>query len=177
MKRAVQIPVFVLVRPRAGDFVYSTAELTTIRRAIDSAIDSGADGIVTGALTREQRVDIHATQGFVEAARDLPVTFHRGFDHVHDRVEALKHLIELGVTRILTSGGAATAREAAESIAELVREAGKRVQIVAGGGVRAYNVADLLTRSRVREVHARLVDEVGMRELVDVVRGYDSGRT
>ena len=174
VKRAVEIPVFVLVRPRAGDFVYARAELTTMRRDIDSVIAAGADGIVTGALTQEYRMDVDATHDFVAAARDLPVTFHRAFDHARDRLEALEHLVQLGLTRVLTSGGAATASEGAESIGELVTQAGQRIQVVAGGGIRAHNVGQLLQHSHVREVHARLVDEAGMRDLVQVVRDYDS---
>jgi copper homeostasis protein len=174
VKRTVRIPVFVLVRPRAGDFVYAASELRTMQRDIASAIGAGADGIVTGALTAKHRLDVDGTQGLVKAARGIPVTFHRAFDEVHNRPEVLEQLIELGFTRILTSGGAAAAKEGVESIAELVRKGGQRIEIAAGGGVRAHNVVELLRRSRVREVHARLVDETGMRDLVATVRGYDS---
>jgi copper homeostasis protein len=175
VRRAVRIPVFVLVRPRAGDFVYSVAEFTTMRRDINSAIAAGADGIVTGALTTERQLDVDGTQGLVNAARGIPVTFHRAFDDVHNPIEALEQLVALGLTRILTSGGAASASEGAENISKLASKGGQRIQIVAGGGVRAHNVVQLLRRSRVREVHARLVDETGMRELVATVRDYDSG--
>jgi copper homeostasis protein len=177
VKRAAGIPVFVLVRPRAGDFVYSANELAAMGRDVETAIAAGVDGIVTGALTRQCKVDADAMQRLVEAARGLPVTFHRAFDGVVNRLEALDHVIELGLTRILTSGGASAASEGAESIGELVRHAAQRVEIVAGGGVRAHNVVQLLRRSDVREVHTRFIDEPGMMQLVDAVRGYDSAPT
>jgi copper homeostasis protein len=172
VKRAVAIPVCVLVRPRAGDFVYSVAELATMGRDIESAIAAGADGIVTGALTREGRVDVDGTQALVRAAHEVPVTFHRAFDHARDMFEVLEKLVELGAARVLTSGGAASATEGAETIAALVTQSGERLRVVAAGAVRAHNVGQLLRRTHVREVHARFIDEAGMRELVEVVRDY-----
>jgi copper homeostasis protein len=148
-----------------------------MRRDINSAIAAGVDGIVTGALTRECRVDVDGTQRLVKAAQDLPMTFHRAFDRVAHSLDALEHVIELGLTRILTSGGASAAGEGAESIGELVKHAAQRIEIVAGGGVRAHNVVQVLRRAHVREVHTRFIDEAGMRELVGMVRGYDSTLT
>jgi copper homeostasis protein len=172
VKRAVAIPVYVLVRPRAGGFVYSVAELTTMRRDIESAVVAGADGIVTGALTREGLVDVDGTRGLLRAAGEVPVTFHRAFDHARDAFEALEKLIELGAARVLSAGGAASATEGAETIAALVTKSGERLRVVAAGSVRAHNVGQLLRRTHAREVHARFIDEAGMRELVEVVRNY-----
>jgi copper homeostasis protein len=165
----VAIPVFVMVRPRGGGFVYSAAERAIMRRDIGAVAAAGAAGIVAGALLEDGRVDVDTTREMVEAASGLPVTFHRAFDEAPDPIEALEHVVDAGAARVLTSGGAPTAREGADVLAQLVRRGGDRIAIVAAGGVRAENVAALLARTRVREVHARFEDEAGTRRLVDLL--------
>ncbi|HEY7233466.1 MAG TPA: copper homeostasis protein CutC [Gemmatimonadaceae bacterium] len=152
---SVRIPVFVIVRPRGGGFVYSAAELDVMRRDVELALDFGAHGIVIGALGGDRRVAQAETRALVAAARGAPVTFHRAFDLVPDQCAALDELADSGVQRILTSGGAATAREGAEQIARLVAHAGTRVVVMAGGGIREDNVADVVRIGRVREIHVR----------------------
>lgn len=165
-----RLPVFVLIRPRAGDFVYADDEIAQMKRDLDTATSIGIAGIVTGALTSDRRVDVEQTRALVKAAGGLPFTFHRAFDAAIDMPDALEQLIDLGVTRVLTSGGAPTALEGAEVIAALVNQARDRITVVAGGGIREHNVTDVIGRTGVREVHARLVNEARMRELIDVVR-------
>jgi copper homeostasis protein len=104
-------------------------------------------------------------------AAGLPVTFHRAFDLAANMRETLEQVIELGASRVLTSGGAATALDGVNAIAALLDQAGERISIVAGGNIRDHNVRDVIARTRVREVHSRFVDEAGMRSLVRVVRG------
>lgn len=149
----VTIPVFVLVRPRAGDFVYTAAEHRMTLEQIERAGSAGAHGIVTGALTARQEIDEVRTGELIAAARPLPVTFHRAFDACHDRGAALERLIALGVDRVLTSGGAQTAADGAPEIGRLVEQARGRIAIVAGGAVDPDNVARLIRATRVREVH------------------------
>jgi copper homeostasis protein len=168
---ATRLPLFVLIRPRAGDFVYGDDEINLMIRDVDTAANIGIAGIVTGALTSDGRVDVERTRALVKAAAGLPVTFHRAFDFAINMPDALEQLIDLGVTRVLTSGGAPTALEGAEVIAALVDQAGGRISVVAGGGIREHNVSDVIRRTGVREVHARLVNERGMRDLIDLIRG------
>ena len=151
----VEIPVFAMIRPRGGSFVYSTAELEDMRRSIDRARELDIDGFVFGVLNSSNRVDAIRTQSLIDVAGDLPVTFHRAFDRVSDRVDALDMLIDLGVARVLTSGGAPTAPEGIASLRELVDVAGDAIVILAGGGVRFQNVLDLVDETGVSEVHAR----------------------
>jgi copper homeostasis protein len=165
-----RLPVFVLIRPRAGGFVYSDVELDAMTREIELAGSMGVAGIVTGALKPDRSVDVEHTRILVEAAAGLPVTFHRAFDSTVDPSDALEQVIDAGASRILTSGGAATALEGADAIATLVDQAGERLSIVAGGGIREHNVRDVVKRSAAREIHARLVDEARMRNLVAVLR-------
>jgi copper homeostasis protein len=164
-------PVFVMIRPRGGDFVYAADEIDAMIEDIDRARPLGIAGIVTGALRSDGSVDVESMRRLMSPAAGLPVTFHRAFDVVGNRTEALEQVIDLGASRVLTSGGAATAFEGASAIAMLVDQAGERISIIAGGTIRDHNVRDVIARTGVREVHARLVDEPAMRSLVRVVRG------
>jgi copper homeostasis protein len=167
----VNHPVFVMIRPRGGDFVYAADEIDAMIEDIDRARPLGIAGIVTGALRSDGSVDVESMRRLMSPAAGLPVTFHRAFDVVGNRTEALEQVIDLGASRVLTSGGAATAFEGASAIAMLVDQAGERISIIAGGTIRDHNVRDVIARTGVREVHARLVDEPAMRSLVRVVRG------
>ena len=151
----LKIPVFAFIRPRGGDYLYSAAELGGIIREISAAKASGAAGIVAGVLRRDGTVDEEATARFIAAARPLPFTFHRAFDEVPDPVAALDALIRLGVDRVLTAGGRGTAEEGIPVLRRLVAHAEGRIVILAGGGVRAHNVATIIRETGVREVHAK----------------------
>jgi copper homeostasis protein len=166
----LRLPVFAMIRSRPGGFVYSDDEFEIMVSGIEAARRLGAAGIVIGALMPDNRIDLERVRGFVKAAAELPVTFHRAFDLTETPADALEELIEIGVSRILTSGSAATALEGAEEIAALVDQAGDRISIMAGGGIREHNVRDVIARTGAGEVHARLVDEAGMQRLVDLVR-------
>ncbi len=151
-----RIPIFVLIRPRGGSFVYSDAEIEIMRRDITLAKLQGAHGIVTGALDTDATIDAKNLRILVSAAKELPVTFHRSFDYTTNPAEALEELIDAGVARVLTSGGANTALEGASRIAALVRQARGRIVIVAGGGIRESNAREVITLTGVDEVHARI---------------------
>jgi copper homeostasis protein len=155
VKARVGIPVFVIVRPRGGGFVYSESELDVMRRDIDAVQGLGANGVVIGVLRDDARVDERRTRMLVDAAGSLPVTFHRAFDFTPDRAGALETLIACGVRRVLTSGGAATAVEGAGALAELVAQSAGRIGVLAGGGIREENVQELVRRSGVAEIHVR----------------------
>jgi copper homeostasis protein len=155
-KEAVSIPVVVMIRPRGGGFVYSDAERDVMRRDIVVAREIGADGFAIGGLQLDGTVDVALVRVMIEAARDLPVTFHRAFDLTPDLDASLESLANAGVQRILTSGGAPTAAEGATTLARLVQHAGSRLTVIAGGGVREENVRTLVSVSGVREVHVRL---------------------
>ena len=162
VKAAVKIPVFVIIRPRGGGFVYSYDELAVMRLDIEAARMLGADGIVLGALTTEARIDEEHLQPLLDVAKGIPVTFHRAFDLTRDRAEALETLMRLKIERVLTSGGAATAIEGVEQIAALVKRAGNQLTVMAGGGVREETAREIVERSGVSEVHVRgtrLVDD------------------
>jgi copper homeostasis protein len=162
MMAAARHPVQVLIRPRGGAFVYGDAELVLMERQIELARSLGAAGVALGALLPNRRVDRVATARLLGSARPLSVTFHRAIDMTPDLLEGLEVLLELGVDRVLTSGGNATALEGARVIRTMVERAGEDLVVMAGGGVRARNVKEVVDRSGVREVHAR--DVRGMRD-------------
>ena len=155
VKAAVRIPVFVIVRPRGGGFVYARDEINVMQLDIEAARMLGADGVVIGALTREARVDAEQLRPLIDAAATLPVTFHRAFDLAQQQEQALEALLQLGVSRVLTSGGAATALQGVERIASLARRAAGQITVMAGGGVREETVQEIVHRAGVTEVHVR----------------------
>ena len=156
VREQVQLPIFAMVRPRAGDFVYSDAEFDSMRREVASAKQLGIDGVVLGLLTPDRRVDIPRTRELVQFARPLPITFHRAFDDAADLHGALEDVIQTGAARILTSGGAPTAPEGAAALAKLVAAAKNRVIIVPGSGINAANITQVAEQTRAREFHSGL---------------------
>ena len=147
------IPIYPMIRPRNGDFVYDAGDLDAIFRDIDATRDAGLAGVVIGANAPSGELDVEALAMLVTHAEGLGVTLHRAFDLTPDPFAALETAIDLGFERILTSGCALNAMAGAETIAQLVTQADGRIAILAGGGVNPSNVAELVTRTGVREVH------------------------
>ena len=156
VRRQIQIAIFVMIRPRAGDFVYSSAEFAQMKESIAGAKNSGASGLVFGILLPNRTVDINRTRELVELAQPLPVTFHRAFDACPDLSQALEDVVRSGASRILTSGGAASASEGASNLAMLVAAAGDRVTIVPGAGINAGNILHVAVPTRAQEFHSGL---------------------
>jgi copper homeostasis protein len=150
----VDIPAFIMIRPRGGDFAFSENELDVMRRDIEAVKRAGAHGIVSGVLEESRAIDRESTKALLDATAPLPFTFHRAFDLAPELERALDVLRRLGVHRVLTSGGASRAIVGADAIAKLARQAGDTIML-AGGGVRADHVAELVRIAGVREVHAR----------------------
>eukprot|EP00898_Chlorokybus_atmophyticus_P004613 jgi/Chlat1/5152/Chrsp33S05144 len=151
-----RVPVYVMIRPRAGDFVYTPEELSVMREDICNAAALGAAGAVFGCLCPDGTVDEQQTRELMRACREanLDATFHRAFDVATDPTRALETLIALGVPRVLTSGQEETALAGADLIRTLRQQASGRIAIMAGAGVGPGNVREILGRTGVREVHA-----------------------
>jgi copper homeostasis protein len=170
--RRLAIPVFVLVRPRAGSFVVDLEVLGEMSSQVERAKGLGAAGIVAGVLSPAGMIDLPGIAEIVRAAAPLPVTFHRAFDEIADQAAALELLIGQGVARVLTSGGASSAAEGADRLRALNAQAAGRIGILAGGGIRAHNVAALVERTGVAEVHSRTPEDAArVRALVAAARG------
>ncbi len=153
---AAPIPVHCLVRPRAGSFVYSPAELAVMVGDIQYLKKAGAHGVVLGALTPEYAVDAAALRQLVEAAPPLRGCVHRAFDLTFDRATALETIIGAGAGLLLTSGGAASLREGAHEVRSLAEQAGDRIEIVGGAGVRLGNAGELWRTLPIATLHASL---------------------
>lgn len=156
VRSRVAIGMYVMIRPRGGDFVYSASEFEVMSSDIGEAKRLGADGVVLGVLTVDGHVDVERTSALVRAASPLAVTFHRAIDVTANMALACEAVIQTGAHRILTSGGKATATEGASQIAELVTIAAGRISIMAGSGVRAANAVQLGRLTGAREFHASL---------------------
>ena len=151
----VRIPIFVMIRPCPGNFVYDQAEFATMQSQITLAREMKMDGVVLGILTPGNTVDIVRTKQLVDLA-NLPVTFHRAFDDLPDQSKALEDIIATGASRILTSGGSASAEDGAERIRGLVEATGSRMIVMPGAGINAENFADVRRRTGAKEFHSGL---------------------
>lgn len=153
VREQVRIHVAAMIRPRGGDFCYDATEVRVMERDIRRAKELGADVIVLGLLNPDGTVDRENTKKLMEAARPLPVTFHRAFDMAREPYEALDAVLELGAERLLTSGQEKSAVEGMDLIAELVRRAGDRLIVMPGGGVTERNLKKILAHTGAREIH------------------------
>lgn len=165
VKQCVQIPVFVMIRPRGGDFLYSDREVEVMKADIRLAKLYGADGLVFGALTEDGHIDKELCMSLMAICRPLPVTFHRAFDMVHDPVAALETLLTLGFERVLTSGCDSSALEGLPLIKRLIDQAKGRIVVMPGGGITDKNLQRILEGSGATEFHcsARSSRDSGMK--------------
>jgi copper homeostasis protein len=153
---AVSIPVHVLIRPRAGDFAFSSNEFSLMRDQISQAKQAGAAGVAAGVLLPSGSVDVERTRELVMLSHPMKVTFNRAFDEATDLVQALEEVIATGADCLLTSGGAPDVLAGAESIARLCRQAGDRLDVMAGGGLQLTNLVEVVRRTSVSHVHGSL---------------------
>ena len=153
---AVSIPVAVLIRPRQGSFCFTASEFDLMRRQIGEAKRAGAAAVAVGALLADGRVDVARTRELVEIAHPMKATFHRAFDGTPDLLEALEDAIATGADCLLTSGGQADVLAGVEAIARVCQRAGERIGVMAGGGLRLDNLAEVVRRTGVSLLHSSL---------------------
>jgi copper homeostasis protein len=142
-RRKIQTDLFVMIRPRGGNFIYSEIELEEMRSQIEFCKELKCNGFVFGILTSENKVDSIRCKELVELAKPLPCTFHRAFDEIENQEEALEEIIKCGFKRILTSGKKKTAIEGSSKIVDLIQRSKNRIQIMPGGGIRSTNISEL----------------------------------
>lgn len=155
-RECIHIGLFVMIRPRGGDFHYSDLELEIMKKDIQLARDLGADGVVFGLLNADGTIDRIHTAELVTVSHPMQVTFHRAFDLTPDPFTALEEIIETGADRVLTSGQAPSAMEGARVIASLLKQAGDRIMIMPGAGINESNILELYRLTQAQEFHASL---------------------
>jgi len=160
-----------MIRPRAGDLVYSDEEIDVMNTDIDAAKSLGADHVVLGLLCADDTIDLRRVAMMIDIARPMRVTFHRAFDRTPDAAAALDTLLALGVDNLLSSGQENSAEIGAQTLRRLQERAGAALVVMAGGGVRAHNVSRIVDIAGVREVHASATNPDTIRALVLALSG------
>jgi copper homeostasis protein len=154
VRNRVAIDLYVMIRPRGGDFCYTDDEFAAMKRDIATAKELRADGIVLGILNPNGGVDVARCRELLEYARPLKATFHRAFDMSRDLRQSLEDIIALGFDRVLTSGGEQKVQDAIPAIRQLREMAANRIGVMIGAGINSGNVRELISQTGVREVHA-----------------------
>ncbi len=152
-KRRLKIPFVAMVRPRAGGFCYSPAEMDVMLRDTENAMELGADGVVFGILKADGNIDIERSRQLRDRIGNRQAVFHRAFDVTPDPFRALDELIDLGITRVLTSGQQNAAPDGADLIRQLIDRAGGRIEILPGGGLRLNSLDEFVARTGCVQVH------------------------
>lgn len=175
----MRIPLFVLIRPRPGDFRYDATETDIMLRDIAQCRQLGCDGVVIGALDADGDIDTTLCRELIAAAGPMGITFHRAFDAARDLPAALEQVIALGCQRVLSSGGRASAEAGSNMLARLVAQAGDRLSVMAGAGIGPGNIASIATTTGCRELHAsaKAARASGMRYRNADLRGTDNDWT
>jgi copper homeostasis protein len=153
-RKKLHIDLYVMIRPREGDFLFSDDEFEMMKTDMTICKELGCDGIVTGILTSDGKVDKERCKQLIDLAYPLEATFHRAFDRVADPFEALEDIIGLGFERILTSGLKPRAIDAIETLAALVKQSGDRIIIMPGSGITSENIIEVAEKTGATELHS-----------------------
>ena len=153
-KKNLSIEIWPIIRPRGGDFLCSELEFELMKEDISACKSLNCDGIVIGILKADGTIDKQRCAELIELAKPLPVAFHRAFDMSNNMEQALEDLIELGVVRVLSSGGAKSAITGADKLAELIRLANGRIAIMPGAGIHKDNICTLISATGATQFHA-----------------------
>ena len=153
-RERLRIPLYVLIRPRAGDFLYSDDECETMLRDIEACAALGCDGVVVGVLDADGDIDMARCSALIDAAGGLGVTFHRAIDVSRDPLQSLEGAIALGCERVLSSGAQASAPQGAGLLCQMIERAAGRIVVMPGAGLEAGNIAALRQATGAREFHA-----------------------
>jgi copper homeostasis protein len=157
VKENCSIPLHVIIRPRAGNFIYTKEEEKEIFKTLKVCRELKVNGIVFGALTPETKIDLRLCKKVIESVGDMTATFHRAIDTCENINEGIEELIKLGFKRVLTSGGAATAIEGIKVISKLQHSFGNAIIIIPGGGVRSSNIVKLIQTTNCQEYHSSAI--------------------
>ena len=141
---SLNIPVFILIRPREGNFIYSNKEFELMKSDIIKFKEMGCKGIVSGVLNNDNSIDIKKTKELVELSRPLEFTFHRAFDKVNNPLYEIENLIGLGIDRVLTSGQKEKAIDGLVLLKQLNSISNNRIKIMPGSGINKSNIVNFV---------------------------------
>ena len=164
----LNIPVFILIRPRGGDFNYSNEEFEKIKKDIILFKDLGCNGIVSGILTKDKYIDVTRTRELIELSKPLEFTFHRAFDEVLKPIDGLRQLIELKANRLLTSGQKNTAIKGINFIKKLINFSNNRIKILPGSGINSTNILEFINLD-VDEIHGSFSKDIKSKQSVSSI--------
>jgi copper homeostasis protein len=153
VRRKCSLPIHAMLRPHARDFCYTAFEVDVMLADLQCMLDEAVDGFVVGPLTQDDAIDVTLLGRFCEYVKPTRLNFHRAFDEVRDFDQSLQQLIDLGIARILTSGGMSNAQSGSRNIRRWIESAGDRLVVMPGGGVTPENVTKILAETGAREIH------------------------
>ena len=153
----LNIPIFPMVRARGGNFNYSKDEIEIMKEDIKLFKKIGVKGIVLGCLTNDNKIDLETTKELVDLAYPMEVTFHKAIDEISNPLDYVDALIDIGIKRILTSGGKATALEGKDLINDMIRKSNKKLKIVVAGKVTKENLSELSSLISSDEFHGKQI--------------------
>lgn len=176
-RRIFQGPIMVMIRPRAGDFVYDDDTINQMVQEIKTFDNLGADGFVFGCLYDDKSVNASQLELLVNTSNKKLTTFHRAIDEVVDYEAGLQTLINCGVSNLLTTAGASSALQGKLTIESMINRFGTQLNFIAGGGVRSSNISELLTSSNITQIHSAAItqkenfvaDEEEVRKIIEIV--------
>ena len=153
----LNIPIFPMIRARGGNFVYSKDEIEIMKEDIKVFKDLGVKGLVLGCLTSDNKIDLELTKTLVNLAYPMEITFHKAIDEISNPLDYIEDLVNIGIKRILTSGGKATALEGKDLINEMIKKSNGRLKIVVAGKVTKENLNGLSNLISADEFHGKLI--------------------
>ena len=153
----LNIPIFPMIRARGGNFVYSKDEIEIMKEDIKVFKDLGVKGLVLGCLTSDNKIDLELTKTLVNLAYPMEITFHKAIDEISNPLDYIEDLVNIGIKRILTSGGKATALEGKDLINEMIKKSNGRLKIVVAGKVTKENLNGLSNLISANEFHGKLI--------------------
>lgn len=162
VRQQLTIPLHVIIRPRGGDFVYTSQEVAQMKQDILFCKQQAVEGIVLGALTNDHQIDVQTVQELAALAGPMSLTFHRAIDGCKNLEEAVQELIEIGFRRILTSGGKPSAVEGMNMLHVLQHTFGKKIILMPGGGIRSHNLEMLARQTGCVEFHSAAITDASL---------------
>ena len=170
VRKNLQIDLFVMIRPRAGNFIYTDQEFEEMKEQIPLCKKLKCDGVVFGILDEKNKVNKRRCSELVELAKPMQCTFHRAFDETENLEQSLEDIIACGFTRVLTSGGKGSAVDNLNTLKKLIAIAGNKITIMPGGGVRSSNISEILDETNAKEIHSAAIDKntlkIGAKEIM-----------